>query len=160
MNEIDAILESLKHCLKLSPTRRLVNYTVSLRHYCVPRASSPEETIRAALGPAAVVGGLDGGGSLWGHEEADSDVAAHIENCLRWRGEEGSQPDPAVLDSDEFNQLVEKLVAFVRREMSTATAVHAFWLRQGHPFYPVYWDFAVLFEHARDATILIGSSSD
>ena len=38
--------------------------------------------------------------------------------------------------------------------------VMGFWLKAGHPFYPVYWDYAFLFEVGNDAFVLIGSSSD
>lgn len=41
-----------------------------------------------------------------------------------------------------------------------ADTIMSFWLKEGHPFYPVFWDFAFLIEKNNDAIVFIGSSSD
>jgi hypothetical protein len=38
--------------------------------------------------------------------------------------------------------------------------VVAFRLKEGHPFYPVFWDFAFLIEIDQESILLMASSSD
>jgi hypothetical protein len=38
--------------------------------------------------------------------------------------------------------------------------VWSFWLEEGHPFYPVQWDFAYVLAGHNGAEVFIGSSSD
>jgi hypothetical protein len=43
---------------------------------------------------------------------------------------------------------------------SQATLVVNFWLKAGHPAYPVFWGFAFVIAGPRGAEVFVGSSSD
>jgi hypothetical protein len=42
----------------------------------------------------------------------------------------------------------------------SSTKIKALALVEGHPAYPVFWDFAFLFLGENDCLLLVGSSSD
>jgi len=46
------------------------------------------------------------------------------------------------------------------RPISDATTIKRFWLKQGHPAYPVFWDFAFVVIGTQQVELFIGSSSD
>ncbi|MGN6808031.1 MAG: hypothetical protein ACTHJZ_19095 [Trinickia sp.] len=69
-------------------------------------------------------------------------------------------PSKEALESDVLAGMLEKLLSDLRVTASKAIKVESFTLEEGHPFYPVFWDFAFLFRAASEATIFIGASSD
>jgi len=44
--------------------------------------------------------------------------------------------------------------------LSKAGKITRFTLKKGHPFYPVFWDFAFNIEVENESYIIIGASSD
>jgi hypothetical protein len=131
-----------------------LNYAVSLRAYRVPfdPAASAEWYIHQALGTDLVIGGVQ--------PCSASEVLEEVEQSLRYNGTGSAGPDPEVLQSDRFNELVAALLAELSYATSDATLVTTFWLRQGHPFYPVFWDFAFVIAGPSGGLVFIGSSSD
>ena len=129
-------------------------YNVFLRAYNVetaPRAGSPE-IIAQALGEHARLGGL---------EPIDREqVIATIKEHLCYLGERGGGPDPDLIDSAGFKSLLAVVTDEVEESMHEARMVERFWLQEGHPAHPVFWDFAFLFKGQREAVLLIGSSSE
>ncbi|MFN0019376.1 MAG: hypothetical protein ACKVP0_14015 [Pirellulaceae bacterium] len=130
------------------------NYQVFLRAYRVPFASGEpaEWYIAQALGSAAVVGGSV---PVTGPE-----VIAEVERSLRYVGDEGSGPKPSALQSPRFEELVTGVVGEVTRAAARAVLLNEFWLREGHPGYPVFWDFAYVIAGPDGGLVFIGSSSD
>lgn len=53
-------------------------------------------------------------------------------------------PRPLVLRSIRFNELLGSVLSHLEQAMGGATVTKTFWLKSGHPAYPVYWDFAVV----------------
>jgi hypothetical protein len=139
---------------QLEPLLYGYNYQVFLRVYGVPFApGEPAEWyIAEVLGPSAVVGGVV---PATGHE-----VLAEVEQSLRYAGDEGSSPDPSVLSSERFNALVVALLCELERAIAGAALLARFWLRDGHPAYPVFWDFAFVIAAPAGAFVFMGSSSD
>src|SRR5262249_19980399 len=117
----------------------------------VPEAAA-EWYVRAALGPKAVLGGAA--------PVAAAELLAEVERCLRYPGDRTHGPDPEALRAPEFNQVVQRVLGYLERSAARATAVTAFWLREGHPFYPVMWDFAYVLVKPQSAVVFMGSSSD
>jgi hypothetical protein len=146
--EVDAELKDLGELLYGT------NYQVFLQLYRVPFSpgSSAVEYITQALGPAAVVGGTS---PVFGAE-----VLADVENALRYAGNYASGPDPSVFLSKMFDELMGRVLSHIRQAASEATLVEQFWLKDGHPAYPVFWDFGYVFAGPLGAEVLIGSSSD
>lgn len=130
------------------------NYSVFLQAYEVPYAQpiDPDALIRASIGAEAALGGID---------EVDADiVCAEVEGALFYPGEDGAGPGNAVFQCEAFNELIDQLKGELLRLAGASYKIQRFWLQDGHPAYPVFWDFAFVFWQDDKATIFIGSSSD
>lgn len=130
------------------------NYQVFLRLYRVPFSPqiSASEYITQALGPAVVIGGT----SL----AAGPEVLTEVENALRYVGDSSSGPAPSAIRSQRFDELLGQVLSHLRQTILGANSIEQFWFKDGHPAYPVYWDFAYVFSGPLGAEVLIGSSSD
>jgi len=130
------------------------NYTAFLRSYTVPTepGATSEQLIRAALGDTAVLGGV-------GTVELEH-VVAEVEASLRYAGDSSAGPDPESVRSEHFAELLASLLADILALSEQASRIEQFWLKKGHPAYPVFWDFAFLFTGLSESTVLVGSSSD
>jgi hypothetical protein len=139
---------------ELEPLLYGYNYQVFLRAYRAPFApGEPAEWyVARALGPTAVV---ERSVPVTGPE-----IIAEVERSLRYAGDEGSGPKPSALRSRRFEELVASVVGEVARAVAGAVLLAQFWLRDGHPAYPVFWDFAFVIAGADGGLVLIGSSSD
>lgn len=129
------------------------NYAVALRSYRVPfdSAATVENYIHQVL-PNSEIGGTQ---LVSGQE-----VLVNVDQSLRYAGDAGSGPEPAVLNSTKFEELLAKVFLHLEQAISGATSIFYFWLRSGHPDYPVYWDFAFVLIGSEYVEIFIGSSSD
>ncbi len=130
------------------------NYTVFLHCYLVPQrfGGTAEDLISAALGRNTVVGGV--------RMTASGEMLAEIRSSIGYAGDSGAGPDPSVIQSADFGKLLTDLLKDVDVAARAATKIEQFWLKEGHPAYPVFWDFAFLLTGTREAVVLIGSSSD
>jgi hypothetical protein len=130
------------------------NYQVFLRVYRVPFAphAPAESYIAAALGSSAVVGEVAVASRI--------EVVAEVEDSLRYAGDEGSGPEQSVLDSQRFKDLVLAVIAELERAISGSTLLTRFCLLEGHPAYPVFWDFAFVIAGQSGGLVFVGSSSD
>lgn len=139
---------------ELEPLLYGYNYQVFLRAYRVPFAPSELSAwyVAQALGPSAVV---IGSVPVTGPE-----ILSEVEQSLRYTGEEGSGPKPAVLRSQRFNELVLAVLSELEVAAAGASLRAQFWLGEGHPAYPVFWDFAYVIAGPADGLVFIGSSSD
>ena len=88
------------------------------------------------------------------------EVISRIKEGLEYTGDDGAHPSYAFLSSDQFRKGEEEVLRFFESFLSDAGSVFSFHLTKGHPFYPVFWDYAFLIEKGSDAFVLIGSSSD
>lgn len=130
------------------------NYSVFLRTYEVPYVQPMDSgaLIRAGLGAEAALGGID---------EVDfAIVCAEVEDALFYPGYDGAGPRDSVLQSESFVELIDELKGELLQLASASYQIQRFWLQDGHPAYPVFWDFSFLFWEEDKATIFIGSSSD
>ncbi|MUO77386.1 hypothetical protein GOZ78_00545 [Agrobacterium vitis] len=131
-----------------------LNYTVFLKLFEMPLDGPLEKhlIIKALLGPKATLDDI---------KEIDKALVWPILNdLLFFRGNEASGPDALVLKSQHLVALVNELKSQVSDLIDAAQTIDLFQLQDGHPAYPVFWDFAFLFLSASNASILIGSSSD
>jgi hypothetical protein len=60
----------------------------------------------------------------------------------------------------QFTQDRAKALAQLNDFLRGVCRLTSFWLKEGHPFYPVFWDFAYVIEKDGDAFVFIGASSD
>ena len=140
LNELQSLLPGL-------------NYVVffDLHRLEIP-GGTPEQYVAAALGPKAVVGGIA--------EVAVADMLADVERCLRWEGDNGSHPDKIAIHSPRLDELVACVLEHLENVVAGSATVWSFWLKDGHPHYPVQWDFAYVVTSGDHAEVFIGSSSD
>ena len=130
------------------------NYQVFLHAYRVSFAPGEPTAwyVAQALGPSAVVTGSV--------PVSGPEIAAEVEQSLRYAGDEGSGPKPAALRSARFNELVLAVLSELERATAGASLLAEFGLREGHPAYPVFWDFAYVIAGPAGGLVFIGSSSD
>lgn len=104
------------------------------------------------VGTGAVLGGIEEvqSGSVW----------PEVMEAVLYVGDSSAGPSSTALKSGQFTSLVELLKAQVDTMVKTSATIETFWLSNGHPAYPVFWDFAFLFRTDATATIFIGASSD
>lgn len=130
------------------------NYAVDFRLYpCTGLAGeSLTEILAAAFPHPVVIGGSKSATAL----ELLEDFKAGLE----YAGDEGAYPNLAFLSTAEFQASVDELLKWFEEFSTGANQIVGFWLKEGHPFYPVFWDFAYVIEKDQDAFVFIGSSSD
>lgn len=148
--DANSLLSAL--CAKLG--EESLNYCPNIRLYSCPRVAgrSIADTVQTALGTAVVVGGTS---------PADLDaLLPSLNEALGYAGDENSHPNLAFLASDEFRAEKAEVLRFFEALARDADLLTSFWLKEGHPFYPMFWAFAFVIEKGADSHVLIGSSSD
>lgn len=150
IEEINGALESLCYFLGEDGT----NYVVDIRLFSATGTAgrSVAETARKALGHEVAVGRTG--------PAVPADVLQGIREGLEYEGDYGAHPGQAFLGSAEFRSREAEVLGYFERLLSGAVQVISFELEEGHPFYPVHWDFAYVIEKGVDSHVLIGSSSD
>jgi hypothetical protein len=130
------------------------NYSVFLESYSVPSlpGTPSEQLICTALGGSAVLASIE--------TVTPKQVAEKVQMSLIYAGDSGAGPDPESLRSERFGQLLSSLLAELEATWRHASRIEQFRLKEGHPAYPVFWDFAFLFTNPSEVIVLIGSSSD
>ena len=130
------------------------NYQVSLYLYRMPFApnSTVEEYVTRALGPDAVIGNFL---PVTGEE-----ILTEVEQSLLHQGDGGYGPDQAKVQSSRFRQLMTEFLQELKTWIESSVSLSSFWLKDGHPAYPVWWDFAYFVAGPEVVFVLIGSSSD
>jgi hypothetical protein len=131
-----------------------LNYSVFLRCYSTPMTSeaSSQQLVQAMLGVSAEVQHVQ--------PVATEALLAEVEASLAYAGDSGAGPSQSIIQSERFKLLLSRLLTDTRVTSEMATKKEQFWLKEGHPAYPVFWDFAYLFTGSKEATVFIGSSSD
>ena len=134
--------------------RGSLNYNASfLVVRCKDMAGEPLEKVLAdAIGNAVTVGGSE--------SATESDVVEAMRSALAYLGDNGSHPSREYMASATYVQDTELAASQLKTLLNGASLIISFWLKEGHPFYPVYWDFAFAAEQNNDTIVIIGSSSD
>ena len=89
-----------------------------------------------------------------------SDVVEALRDALSYERDDGSHPSRLYMQSPEFRHDSDIAISQLRELVDSADTIISFSLVEGHPFYPVFWDFAFVIEKGDDAVVFIGSSSD
>lgn len=115
-------------------------------------SKSIDEIVKAVLGPEAVIRNTSPSNA--------QDVQEELKYALSYAGYESSHPCKEYVGSEAQKQHLVELSNKLELFLSRAAKITSFNLSSGHPFYPVFWDFAFIIEVADKAYIFIGSSSD
>ena len=130
------------------------NYFVFLRLYEV-------QPVHPVDSDALVQMALGTGGELGGIEQIQPELVwPTVKDALLYAGDAGAGPSDLVLKSGKFRSLIDLLGEQIHAMVKGSTMIESFWLRSGHPAYPVFCDFALIFRHEEGAAIFIGASSD
>lgn len=146
MNLLDNITKIINH--------EAYNYTVFAQAYNVCCSSNEPSSflIERAIGQDVVVDGFK--------EVGLKNTLDNIEKCLTYRECDSNDVALNLDDSEELKYLLGELKADIKKAFQISNKVEEFWFSEGHPAYPVFWDFAYIFRYADRAFIFIGSSSD
>ena len=130
------------------------NYQISFSFIKVAdgAGSSLDKILTQALDTTIEVGGSMSISTKLFYEEI-SDKISH-------QGDHGAHPNLPYIKSGDFTEDLSSLLSILSEITESADLLLSFWLMEGHPFYPVFWDFGYLIESEGDSYIFIGSCSD
>jgi len=153
MNDIETINDELRNILEIINDGGL-NYAADIRFFeaveCVGK--NAVDTIEAAIGNPIILGNT--------FVASTEDVILELRTALSHIGESSCHPNTSYVGTNKHKTDVYSIVNNIERKLKQAQQITGFWLKKGHPFYPVFWDFAFIVEFKDTACVLIGSSSD
>jgi hypothetical protein len=131
-----------------------LNYTVSVKIFSGNSLANSDEIdlIETILNTNTEVSNIE--------ESNLFELLETVKEYFEFSGDEGSYPNQKYLSSNDFRNELNELLKQLKVLFSESSGILKFWLKEGHPFYPVYWDYAFLIKKSDDNYILIGSSSD
>lgn len=153
MNEILDLNTELDKFLQ-SVNAKSLNYCANIKFYEASGygGQSADVIVKSCLGPVAKIGKTS--------VAYLDDILEELRIGLEYRGDEGSHPNEEYLGSAQHQNQVDNILECVTNLICKSTQIMGIWLEEGHPFYPVFWDFAFIIEFGDQAYVLIGSSSD
>jgi hypothetical protein len=135
--------------------RNSLNYCADFRLFVSKETAGEaiETVVKAILGDKAVIGKSQ--------VAAKKEVIDELRDALHYRGDHGSHPSLDYLDSPESRTDFDKVVSAIQRILDDSfDDIQSFSLKEGHPFYPVFWDFAFFIQTCEESILFIASSSD
>lgn len=128
-----------------------LNYEVSLRLYGPMNSEQGLiETVKTLISDECELSGL--------LRRSLIEAKTVMTNCLLYKGDDGSKPLELDSKKAEIIQLLNNILSTIGFE--NAEMVVEFGFKQGHPAYPVFWDFAYDIHVEDERWIFVGSSSD
>jgi hypothetical protein len=116
---------------------------------------SLQETVCFAVGDQSIIIGAQ-------NETSKLEIIQIISEALSYTGDEvhGSRLDET--KSVKFKQLLTHYISDLNSWLDDDNFMLWFWIKENHPGYPVYWEYAFYIENTDKqlCRILIGSSSD
>lgn len=130
------------------------NYSVFIRTYrtdFVPGVTI-QEIMQRMLGDKAIIEDI--------RDVNFSEVERELRAGFSYSGNDDAGPAVTTLESAQFRVLLEEICEEAKLESHRSTGLKTFRFKDGHPAYPVFWDFAFLFIGDSKCELLVGSSSD
>lgn len=131
-----------------------INYSVSLGVYSGLTGSTGDISIivNRLIGHEVVINSI--------RDVGVTAVVETLRQSLGYVGDDGAGPGPRVLRSTDFSRLLGGILDSIVQLSQTVYGIKSFEFADGHPYYPVFWDFAYLFLGSDEHVLLVGSSSD
>jgi len=131
-----------------------LNYVADVLLYppTIVGANSTEESVKSVLGGNVQIEGLS--------QVSAKNVISELKLSLGYSGDYGSHPNNDYVGSGQYKTHIADLENKFKPLLASATKISSFTIKDGHPFYPVFWDFAFIIEANGEAYVFIGSSSD
>ena len=135
-------------------SKNSLNYCASFQAWNAGDISgeSVQRIVKQALGANAKVGGT--------YSINHNEMIDKIEKGFLFAGDEGAHPNLKLIGSASYRAEIAELIKEFDNWLKHADQIIGFWLKDGHPFYPVFWDYAYVIELGTNAYVFIGSSSD
>ena len=130
------------------------NYTVFLMCYEGPSSlhADLDSAVGRLVGSEVVVEDLG--------QVEEAELLAEVASCLSFVGSDGEGVEPQLVESGEFRSLLIGVMNDAKHLASRASTIRRLRILEGHPAYPVFWEFAFLFTASSKLILFIGSSSD
>jgi hypothetical protein len=150
------IMKGLIYDLDLLTTiieRGAGNYVVSFLLYEVDhdQGATLEEIVQSSINGAKI-----GNSST----ATTDDVLRDVRDGIEYEGDESHGPAQEDLKSKQFLETKGRVMAELLAILNKADRILHFTFQDGHPAYPVYWDFAYLIGGRTHSYVFVGSSSD
>lgn len=131
-----------------------LNYVADIVLYppIIIGADSLEGSVKSVLGGNVKLEGMS--------QVSARDVLSELKLSLSYSGDRGSHPSAEYVGSEQYNLHIADLENKFKPLLESATKISSFTIKEGHPFYPVFWEFAFCIEANGEAYVFIGSSSD
>jgi len=91
---------------------------------------------------------------------SEAELVAEIRKAFEYEGDYGAHPNLNYLGTKEFSQDLGAAIQEVKSVVEDASNLWTITLSEGHPFYPVYWDFAFVYTNNEGGGLIVGSCSD
>ncbi len=154
MNEVEKINFLLSQmCTELNENSW--NYSVSIDIFSAAgmAGQSIEKIVSEALSKEIILGKT--------HSISHNEILNEIASSLEYNnGGTATHPNLEFIGSSEFLSLKQEILNHLQILLSSSEQTIKFFLKEVHPFYPVFWDYAFVIENKSDAYVLIGSASD
>ena len=111
-----------------------------------------EETVKRILGASAK--------PEFFKARSFEEMISQFRDCIGWKGDDGAHPNRKYQSTQEYFEDIDQVLDKLKVLFRDAKGGWEFSLAEGHPFYPVYWEFAFLIKGTAKTYVLIGSSSD
>jgi len=131
-----------------------INYTVFLKAYSCSgvNVNDVEGTLKCLLGHNVAVDSV---------RDCDlTEVSNELSDCLGYAGDDGSGPGPRTLGQSEYSTLLKEIISNIAQVSFQCNGMKSFRIVDGHPAYPVFWEFAFLFIRNDVHHLLVGAASD
>lgn len=127
-----------------------VNYDIDFEFHRIPAipGATAEQYLAEALPNAMLVDAVatDAGAML-----------ARVEQCIRWKGDDGSPSHRQFHRSRRWNDLVRCLRSHLEQAAGGSAQIWELSYWAGHPYYPFQWQFAYLIVRSDAGEIFIGT---
>lgn len=150
VDQLNADLNGISKSLQIGS----LNYSANLKIWEANNSAgkSAGEIVRAALGATAVLGGT--------FAISEEDAISEILGAFLFAGDDGAHPGQKTLSSERYKKDVSAVMERLRAWIESSSLLIGIWLKEGHPFYPVFWDYAYIVESGSDCHVIIASASD
>jgi hypothetical protein len=130
------------------------NYTVFLADYSGETINqmSLNDNASRLIGDPVKVGGSS--------PVTMAEINEEIRRCISYKGDDSHGPVDMNAKKGIVDKWIDEYLSWINRICDGSTMITQFWLKSGHPAYPVFWDYAYFIEQNNASYILIGSSSD
>ena len=131
-----------------------LNYCASLKVFpALEKAgSSAKEIVESALKKSVKLSHC--------YKYTEQEILEDVEKSLLYVGDDGAYPNLDFVKSENFKIITTKILESIKTELSKSSQVIGVSIVEGHPFYPVFWDFSFILESNENAYLVVGSSSD